>query len=314
MLTLQQKRFSWVIELLKNRKFMSLKEINDEWAKSYLANYFGEKLHRLTWMNSFRQIEYLYGIAIKANKRGMYATYSIVNPEIIEENNIEKWILSCYAYKNIVEDSMNMYDEIDLDDYPSENNKFYPIRDAIKGRKKMEILYNKYDCREMKRHVVDPLFIKAYKRRLYVLCRKWNKKNQPFYFALAFDRILDLETTNETYEKPQVTVRDFFETIYGVLLPDENMKPEYIEVKAHKGQACYLRDVPMHNSQLEMKREKEFSIFRYYIYPTTDFIGDILQKGGRLEIVKPLSLRNDIIEKLKAHLRLYEPNIVFSYS
>lgn len=90
--------------------------------------------------------------------------------------------------------------------------------------------------------------------------------------------------------------KDFFYHVYGVMHSHENIPLEDVVIKAINGQQKYLNDVPMHHTQREIYREDSYSLFQITIYPTNDFIGDILQQGGRLIVMKPVWLKNKLKE------------------
>ena len=50
----------------------------------------------------------------------------------------------------------------------------------------------------------------------------------------------------------------------------------------------------LHESQEEIVKNEEYSIFKYYIRPTFDFIQEILLNGESMEVLEPLSLREEI--------------------
>ena len=79
--TTQIRRYAWVVELLLRRKGLTIKEINDEWSRSSLANYEGEMFDRRVWYKCFDEIGRIYGILIEAeNKNSHEATWYILNP------------------------------------------------------------------------------------------------------------------------------------------------------------------------------------------------------------------------------------------
>ena len=65
------------------------------------------------------------------------------------------------------------------------------------------------------------------------------------------------------------------------------------------GQANYLRDPPLHESQQETERKEEYCIFEYRLWPTFDFQQEILWNGEDIEVLEPLWLRKGIAGKIK---------------
>ena len=64
----------------------------------------------------------------------------------------------------------------------------------------------------------------------------------------------------------------------------------------------------LHESQEEIVKNEEYSIFKYYIRPTFDFIQEILLNGERMEVLEPLSLREEIagiINRMNSKYTIY---------
>ena len=64
----------------------------------------------------------------------------------------------------------------------------------------------------------------------------------------------------------------------------------------------------IHKSQEEIVRSDEYSIFKYYLRPTFDFIQEILLNGESMEVLEPLSLREEIagiINRMNSKYTIY---------
>ena len=62
----------------------------------------------------------------------------------------------------------------------------------------------------------------------------------------------------------------------------------------------------LHESQEEIVKNEEYSIFKYYIRPTFDFIQEILWNGKDMEVLEPLWLRKEIAGKIKRMWNKYK--------
>ena len=67
----------------------------------------------------------------------------------------------------------------------------------------------------------------------------------------------------------------------------------------------YLRTLPWHSSQKEVYQAKEYSEFEYFLRPTFDFRQEILSQGDEVEILEPVSFRQEIIEVLQNTMERY---------
>ena len=77
-----------------------------------------------------------------------------------------------------------------------------------------------------------------------------------------------------------------------IIVSDE--EPEHIEIKVEDFQANYLRTLPLHHSQKEVERTEQYTIFRFFLRPTFDFIQELLSLGNTTEILSPAHLRAEI--------------------
>lgn len=127
---------------------------------------------------------------------------------------------------------------------------------------------------------------------------------------MAFERILVVKKTEEEFVfDDSMNVDDYFKYTYGVYIPDNRKEPTEIYVKAYDTEPCYLRDSPLHCSQQEIESNDEYTIFKYTLFPTTDFLGDIIQKGGRLEVIYPLSISEEITKFTEETAKSFRDNL-----
>jgi predicted DNA-binding transcriptional regulator YafY len=64
--------------------------------------------------------------------------------------------------------------------------------------------------------------------------------------------------------------------------------------------------LPLHESQEIVLEDSEFTTFSYYIRPTFDFKQKILSYMGNVEVVEPLSFRDEIRMEIERMRKLYE--------
>ena len=108
------------------------------------------------------------------------------------------------------------------------------------------------------------------------------------------DRIHGLHTTDETFELPKDwKAEDYFENCFGIIA-DQRIEPQDVKLKVSAGQANYIRDLEIHESQEEIEQNEEYSIFKCHLRPSFDFIQEIQWNGEDMEVLEPLSLRKEI--------------------
>ena len=298
----QIRRYAWVVDLLMNRKKLSIKEINYEWQRSSISDNKKEDLDRKVWYSCFDDIGMIYGIIIESDKKSKNSKWFIVNPEALRGRDVQQWMLACVAHRNLLEECMGLRNRTDIEGFPSENGMLEPIVEAMKGNWKMEVIYRRYGYNQPKQHIVEPYFIKTYNHRFYVLC----KFDTGHFFTLSFDRMLQVKVLKEHFNFPQdLFAQDFFWDSFGVVVPNNGEKPIDIIVRAKMDARYYLEDTPLHHSQKVVKEEKDYTDFSVHIVPTEDFFGSVMHQGDRLEILSPNSMRQHITERLQKALAPY---------
>ena len=90
---------------------------------------------------------------------------------------------------------------------------------------------------------------------------------------------------------------EYFDGCFGIIAATD-CDTQKVRLKVNIGQANYLRDLPLHESQRETERTDEYSIFEYHLRPTFDFQQEILWNGEDVEVLEPLWLRKEIAEKI----------------
>ena len=92
---------------------------------------------------------------------------------------------------------------------------------------------------------------------------------------------------------------DYFEDCFG-FIADQDVKIETVKLKVSAAQSNYLRSLTLHQTQREIKRTDEYSIFTVRLRPTFDFQQEILSMGSDVEVLAPDWFRKDTADKVKA--------------
>ena len=125
------------------------------------------------------------------------------------------------------------------------------------------------------------------------------RSTYPYYYEkgpriYSLDRIHYLHTKDESFEMPKDwSAEEYFDGSFGIIA-DQRTEPQDVKLKVSAGQANYIRDLSLHESQEEIERNEEYSIFTYHLRPSYDFIQEILWSGENMEVLEPLSLRQEI--------------------
>lgn len=310
MVPLLVKRYLWLVDTLRRSsdKGLTLAEINNAWCNPYNQLYKDcgcEELSRRTLLNHRHAIEEQLGIDIECVRAGALSKY-IINTEFQENNPVVEWLLSAVSIENLVAEYSRISGKILLE--PADKGALHlgVITEALKHNQQIVIDYQSYHIgKETQQNiVVNPLALKMFKRRWYILCHKIDGGGNRLY---ALDRILKCTSTGIVFDYPKEFVaKEYFRDFYGVSTDGYTENPCYIILRAYRELPRYLISQPLHHSQEIVKQIEEYTEFSYCMRPSFDFVQEILSHGNQLEVVSPESLRSRIKNIVKAQSKLYE--------
>jgi predicted DNA-binding transcriptional regulator YafY len=111
---------------------------------------------------------------------------------------------------------------------------------------------------------------------------------------------------DQKYKMPEDFVpSEFFDSFYGIIA-NSQPKVEKVILKVSAGQANYMRSLPLHWTQEEIKRSDEYSLFELRICPEFDFQQEVLAKGEDFEVLEPIWLRKELAGKIKRMWNKYK--------
>ena len=297
-------KYVWVIETIYRAGKISFKELNEKWLDDEISR--GVEIPKRTFDNWRYVIFDMFGIIISNENRGEYR-YFIENKEDISKNGLRSWLYNTFCVSNALANSQSIKDRIILEYVPSGQNYLQTIIDAMKENRVLNMTYHSYWKDEESNFDVQPYCVKLFRQRWYMVARStytYYYEKGPRVYSL--DRIFDLHTTDETFDIPKDwDANDFFNGCYGIIA-DQTMKPQPVKLKVVAGQANYIRDLRMHESQEEIERNDEFSIFTFFLRPSFDFQQELLWNGEDMEVLEPLWLRKEIAGKIKRMWNKYK--------
>ena len=101
------------------------------------------------------------------------------------------------------------------------------------------------------------------------------------------------------------SAEEFFRGCFGVIADNET-NIENVKLKVSAAQANYIRSLKFHDSQEEIERNDEYSIFTYHLRPTYDFQQELLSHGEDMEVLEPQWLREEIADKVEIMSNKYK--------
>ena len=281
-------RYIWLVDTIYRADGITFEEINEKWLRNSMSE--GLDLPLKTFHNHRKAIEDMFDINIVCDKRGGYKYY-IENADDMEKGGVRTWLLNTFAVNNLINESHHLKRRIVFEQIPSGQNFLTPVIEAMRDGMSIEIKYKSFWRQDEYTTDVEPYFVKVFKQRWYLIARNKIKDAIRIY---ALDRIRALTQTGNAFVMPKdFSPEEYFYNSFGIISQD-NCPPEIVELKVYGTQKEYFRTLPLHHSQEEVENADGYSIFRYYLSPTYDFIQEILSHGCEVEVLSPQHLRDEV--------------------
>lgn len=297
------RKYVWLIDTIYRAKKISFKEINERWRRDGDLSR-GEEMSVRTFKRWLNNIGDIFGLYVENERCGDYRYY-IENIEDITEGGLQSWLFNTFAVSNALTGCMGIKDRIQLEYVPSGELYLQPIIDAMKENRVLNMTYKSYWKDKEKNYDVQPLCLKLFRQRWYVIVHGNDGEDDTRIWICALDRILSLQKTEMTFTMPKEwEAETYFDGFIG-LIRDEDYDKEMVKLKVDAGQANYIRDLKIHKSQQEAECNSEYSIFTYCLRPTFDFQQELLWNADNVEVLEPKWLRDEMADRIQKMLDLY---------
>ena len=297
-------KYVWVIDTIYRKRKISFKELNELWLRDEISR--GVDIPKRTFDNWRHVIWDMFGINIVNENQGEYRYY-IEYEEDICNNGVRSWLYNTLSVGNALAKSQSIKNRILLEYVPSGQEYLQPIIEAMKENRVLNITYHSYWKDEENNFDVQPYCVKLFRQRWYMVARS----TDPYYYEqgpriYALDRINDLHAKEETFKMPKDwDAQEFFNGCFGIIA-DQRIEPQNVKLKVSAEQANYIRDLMLHETQEEIEKNEEYSIFTYFLRPSYDFIQELLWNGEDMEVLEPLWLRKEIAGKINRMWNKYK--------
>ena len=332
------KFYSWLIGLL-DRKHLTFEEIANEWRDAN-ANQDEDELDKRTFHRYRENIQSQFGITVECDKSDGYRYYLKRDP--IANDDVTEWMLSSLRLASLG-DMLKYHNKVMLDTPPYNTEYLDDILAAIDKQYLLKFKYVSGFGAESYM-VLAPAFVRYYKQRWYVVGVKVKSEERrvkkqrsasegkanssvevdgdadlnadvdekKLIRVLPFDRISFLKLICEKYPlsakmKKFLTPENYYEDCFGIYRM-EDVPVEKIRIRAFYPEYNYIEEVPLHESQQKVKESKD-GMFREYtliVRPSRDFLQELLWHGRNIIVLKPESLRQEMIGILKDMTKSYE--------
>ena len=278
------------METIYKAKKISFEEINEKWLDNDMSE---DKPLPIRTFHKWRQaIEEMFGLIIENENSGQYRYY-IQNADELKSGSMRSWLFNTLTVSNLMMDSVSIKDKVLFEEIPDGEQYLPVILESLKKNLVLEMTYQSYNYDESYTFEIEPYCLKAFKQRWYLIGRS------PYYDKImiyALDRVKWLGLTEKSFKYPKnFYPEEFFDDCFGIIA-DQKVKVETVKLKVSAGQANYLRSLTLHQTQKEIERTDEYSIFTVRLRPTFDFRQEVLSQGSDIEVMEPKWFRDEVAE------------------
>lgn len=278
------KRYIWLIELLNRVDGASFADIDDAWQDDPLLNPLGEPLPVRTFYNHIKAIKEIFDLEITQSKRDR--KYRVAN----YYGKVQEEIVSYLSLNATINRYKDLRGRVLGEEEPRVDQQYLQlICQAMHEGKKVRLEYRKYGDTSPKDRILSPYCLKMFKRRWYLLAKEGDYLKT---FALD-DRSSGIEILDVASDCPVgFDAQTYFRDTFGI----RNAPARKVIVKAYGHEADYWRSCPLHPSQQEIETGKDYAVFSLKVGTDAwEFVQELLSRGDRIEVLKPLSLRKEMV-------------------
>ncbi|NJK98350.1 MAG: WYL domain-containing protein [Bacteroidales bacterium] len=169
------------------------------------------------------------------------------------------------------------------------------LYNAIINQQALSVCYKPFQSEENIQFEIHPYHLKQYNNRWFL----WGITDPDDKLTnLALDRIISF-TSSKIKHKPNSSINfnELFEDIVGVSLPCDQPVQKVL-LKIDLSLWPYIETKPLHGSQKLKEKDAGFCIVEIKLVPNYELESLILSFGERMEVLEPLSLRQNISHKI----------------
>lgn len=304
-------KYIWLVQSLiaAGGGGMTFKELNEKYSRR-----FGQAYSRRTFNNHRLAVADLFGIDIDCD-RSTNRYFIPYSGDVLDNNESIGWLVNTFTVNSLLSlGKERLSGRVSVEEIPSGQKYLTAIMQAMEDGKELEIVYGKYSSDSSETLHVQPFAVKEHEKRWYLVafCHERagaDRRNDDInaWRVYGLDRIASLQVTDVSFRMPKdFDVDGIFSQSYGIYFPKAGQKPVTIRFKVTDEEARYLRDLPIHRSQVEENAAKgDGRIFRIRVIPNRNLTMEFCRHAGRLEVIEPEEVRLSVKEELEKAYKQY---------
>jgi predicted DNA-binding transcriptional regulator YafY len=128
--------------------------------------------------------------------------------------------------------------------------------------------------------------------------------------AYGLDRMFNVLSGNKFIRRNEKAFNEHYADVIGIengynYQEGTHIPAEKIRFKADKLTWNYIKTLPWHHSQKLIATREDYVEFELFVKPTSELVRLILKWSPKVEVIKPVSLRNSVLAELKKSVALY---------
>jgi predicted DNA-binding transcriptional regulator YafY len=179
---------------------------------------------------------------------------------------------------------------------PRGTEHLFGLLHAINNNLQVRFTYHKFWEDEPTFRTVEPLALKEFKNRWYLIARQFDTETSEMVIkTFGLDRLTALNITRTQFKNPDnFDIEEQFRDCFGIITGNGD-EPQEVILSFDADQGKYIKSLPLHESQqIIVDNDNELQI-KLFLYITYDFEMELLTHGEHVKVLKPESL----IEKMK---------------
>lgn len=292
------KKYFWLLQAFQSGP-ITKEEIDSRWAHAAINEEHSSGFPKSTFFHMKNEIESLFHVSIECNSKGEY----MLKESFREADKFHQWLISSLAVDSTIDECNNLQGRIMYESIPGGTQFLHPVVEAMKNGYRVIICYGsfKHAAREF---LFSPYALRVYKQRWYAIGESSDHPGETRTYA--FDRFTQVSTTNTRFTVPKgFDVEKYFAHVYGMTNVSID-EVQDIVVRVAKEGVPYLRTLPLHASQKEIKTTEQYSDFQFHLAPNFEFTQEILSRGAEAEVLAPASFRDRLRSIISAMHNKYE--------
>lgn len=174
--------------------------------------------------------------------------------------------------------------------------------DSAMNHQPLNMLYRTFSGKE-EYHIIHPYHLKEYNNRWFLFGLETTEQGSRIANR-ALDRIVKFSRVNVPFiPNKDIDFDEYFKDVIGVTLPDDSIIIEDILLKFDKDRYPYIVSKPMHPSQVIIDEDER--LIQIQVKPNKELESLLFSYAPQVEVVKPLWLRQRMIQKIKEFSNIY---------